>query len=160
MGRVTWGRMNGTLRDEGVGAAYASFNDCIDPADPSRVVPCESPGEPQNLANDVDPEASGDICDAARSSVDALGNPVMPEGAVRNASVAEACDRADRAERTAIAGFALAGIGLATTVVFTALLFFPLRKNRKQAAALRRRAPSVGFMPAPGGGTFSGSIRF
>jgi hypothetical protein len=148
----------GKVRDDVFDAATDSVNDCIDPMGFGSV-PCEGPEDVRNDANDVDPNMAGDLCSAGRSNTDALGIPIAG-GAVRNAAVSDACAKGDKMRNVSIAGFAVMGVGLVATAVFTALLFVPRKSTSKAAAALRRRRPTLGFTPAPGGGMVGGGFRF
>jgi hypothetical protein len=149
---------NGSLREGVFNAAQDSLNDCIDPEDPRKSVPCESAGDIRNDANDVDPNMTGDLCVAGRSTTDALGNPIVG-GAVRNKQVADACTRADNVQIANYASFGVLGVGAALTVVFTTLLF--VHKENGATRALKRHDVRLGAAPSNGGGmTFTGGFRF
>lgn len=104
--------------------------------------------------NDVDPDMSGDLCEAARVEP----NPDEEPGAVTNAAVTKVCNKADALATTATATWITTGVFGAATIVFTVLLF--ANKEKPAASAMLKRDIRLGGAPTRGGAVFGGGFRF
>lgn len=109
--------------------------------------------------NDVDPTLMEngqaiDLCATARAEPD----PVAQPGSVRNGEMTEICDRGDTYEKIANAGWAVFGVGAASTLVFTGLLF--VHREKPAAAAMLRHGLTIGATPVRGGAAVGSSFRF
>lgn len=107
-------------------------------------------------SNDVDRRAVDDVCKAAREEI----NPVAEPGAVRNASITEICNRGDALATSATVTWITSGVFLASTAVFTTLLFVR-KKDSATARKMIEHGVSVGGAPTPDGGLLvGGRMRF
>jgi hypothetical protein len=144
----------GGFRGELIDAAEASLTDFQ--TDPSTGEPLtDENGNPQlNTINDVDPNLPGgvDLCAFARDRpTDSNGVPLGHPGTVRNASVVRVCNKGDAIRTGSVAATIVGGVGLATTVVFTILLFVH-REPARRSSTWRRHGMMVGIDPVRGDG--------
>lgn len=123
---------NGPLREDLLAEAEASLDD-------------NKPG------NDVNPNMSGDLCEAARHPPD----PSKPNE-VTNARVTEVCIRFDNTKTIATVGWITTGIFAVSTIAFTTLLFVHKNDN-KTVAKLRKHKLGFGGAPTLDGGFMLGS---
>ncbi len=106
-----------------------------------------------NANNDIDPGSpeTVNLCDLARARpTDASGNPLGMPGQVRNAAVAKVCNDADLIRSAQIGTAVVAGVSLASTVVFTLLLLVHRKPARE--GAWRRHGLAVGADASGGRG--------
>lgn len=135
----------GRLRDRLIQTANDSLVDEYPSGSPNA-------GQPYTL-NDVDPAHEADICAAAREHPpEDMQNPES----VRNKKVVEVCNRGDGLEKGAFATFAVVGVSLAATLVFTGLLLIHRREPRTNARARHRVLPSFGASGQGVGASLSG----
>jgi hypothetical protein len=127
-------RPNAGFRQELLDAAEASLND-------------------ENELNDIDPNlpATINLCEFARERpLDENGQPLGMPGQVRNTDVVQVCNRAETIRRGQVISTVVGSVGLATTVVFTILLF--VHREPARASTWRRRGMIVGLDPVRGEG--------
>lgn len=107
----------------------------------------------ENPSNDVDPNLPDGInlCEYARSRPsDENGTPLGQPGEVRNSAVVRVCGKGETIRKAQLATGIVAGVGLASTLVFTVLLF--VHREPARASAWRRHRLYVGADPVPGQG--------
>jgi hypothetical protein len=104
----------------------------------------------KSTTNNVNPNMSGDMCAAARKSI---------EGGVVNGDMSKICNKADGLASAATGAFVATGVFAAATVAFGVLLF--VHKNKPGVARLQRHGVTMGMAPMRGGGAMlGGSLRF
>jgi hypothetical protein len=109
-----------------------------------------------NMNNDVDPASSDNLCARAEETpTNPDGSLVGEPGQVRNGKMAKLCRDADFVRRAQVGTAVVGAIGLATTAVFTVLLFVHREPATKTAKAWRRRGLHMGLDPAQRGQGFA-----
>lgn len=108
----------------------------------------------ESQTNDVDPTlpAGINLCEFARQRpTDENGVPLGIQGQVRNSDVVQVCNKGDAIRKGSVVASVVGGVGLATTVVFTILLFVH-REPARRSSAWRRHGMMVGLEPVRGEG--------
>lgn len=132
---------NGPIRKELLAAAEASLTD-------------------DKPSNDIDPNSSGDLCEAARASP----NPDQPE-LVTNLSVTVICNKSDQVATMGTAMTIVAGVSALSTITFGLLINTHREPANPQTAKTARflREHHFGLAVVPrleGGATVAAGLRF
>lgn len=127
-------RKGGSLKQDLVAAGEASLKD-------------------DKPSNDVDPNTPDDLCQRANETP-----PGGEDGTVTNSDMASICNKAATLAKVSTASWIVGGVALASTLVFTTLLF--VHKRSPTAAALQRRGFAVGVSPSRGGAMVGTQFRF
>lgn len=108
----------------------------------------------ESQTNDVDPGLPEGInlCELARQRpTDENGVPLGQPGQVRNVAVVRVCNKGEAIRKAELASAIVGGLGLATTVVFTILLFVH-REPARRSSAWQRHRMMLGVEPVRGEG--------